>query len=132
MLKIQTTYHINDCVYARFDLDNKIGEAWLQLPSSQTSRHNIELDGTELESGEELHRRILEGLLTELYELYPDKTIRHLFYAGCDVDNIKSITEEYTYGWRSFFVKLKNGSEEKYDEVPGDCDEEGFFLVLVD
>jgi hypothetical protein len=136
MLEIQTNYHIDGCIYVRFALNGKTGEAWLQLPSSQTSRHNIEIDGVELEEGGGLHQWILDGLLVELRQLYPNKVMRHLFYAGCDVDNIKNVTEEwekkrrhYGYGWRYYIVELKDGTTERYNEVPGDVNVEDFYLV---
>lgn len=129
MLEIQTTYHIDGCVYVRFKLNSKTGEAWLQLPSSQTSRHNIELDGAELEKDGGLHQWILDGLLVELRQLYPDKTIRHMFYAGCDVDNIVNVTENWEEGWRKYVVEFKDGTTERYNEVPGDVNVEDFYLV---
>ncbi|MDD3001928.1 MAG: hypothetical protein PHF29_09265 [Candidatus Riflebacteria bacterium] len=129
MLEVQTNYHIDGCVYVGFTLNSKTGEAWLQLPSSQTSRHNIELDGNELDIGGGLHQWILDGLLVELHQLYPDKVIRHLFYAGCDVDNVKSITEEWEKGWRYYIVELNDGTIERYEEVPGDVNEDDFYFV---
>lgn len=129
MLEVQTNYHIDGCIYVGFTLNGKTGEAWLQLPSSQTSRHNIELDGKELDIGGGLHQWILDGLLVELRQLYPDKTKRHLFYAGCDVDNIVNITEEWEKGWRYYDVELKDGSTERYEEVPGDYSAEDFCLI---
>lgn len=128
-MKIQTNYYIDGCVYVRFTLNGKTGEAWLQLPDSQTSRHNIELDGVELEKDGGLHQWILDGLLVELRQLYPDKLQRHLFYAGCDVDDVLNVTESWEDGWRKYTVELKDGSTEKYKEVPGDDNEDDFYLV---
>lgn len=119
MLEIQTTYHIDECVYVRFIQDGRTGEAWLQLPDMQTSRHNIELDGVELEEGV-LFELTLEDLLMGLHELYPDKVIRHLFYAGCDVDNIADIIKSWENGWQNYTVELADGSTERYTEVTGD------------
>lgn len=129
MLEVQTGYHLDGVTYIRFTLNGKIGEAWLQLPSSQTSRHNIELDGAELEKDGGLHQWILDGLLVELRQLYPDKVIRHLFYAGCDVDYITNITEEWENGWRKYIVELNDDIIERYEEVPGDVNDEDCYLV---
>lgn len=129
MLEIQTNYHIDGCVYVRFGLNGKIGEAWLQLPNSQTSRHNIELDGVELEENGGLHQWILDGLLVELRQLYPNEVTRHLFYAGCAVDDIVNVSESWQDGWRYYIVELKGGSVERYEEVPGDVNEDDFYLV---
>ncbi|NCB43642.1 MAG: hypothetical protein EOM59_13640 [Clostridia bacterium] len=129
MLEVQTNYYIDGCVYVRFTLNGKTGEAWLQLPNSQTSRHNIELDGAKLKKDGGLYQWLLDGLLVELRQLYPDETIRHLFYAGCDVDDIVNVTEEWEKGWRYYDVELKDGSTERYEEVPGDVNEDDFYLV---
>ena len=129
MLEVQTGYHLDGVTYIRFTLNGKTGEAWLQLPSSQTSRHNIELDGAELEKDGGLHQWILDGLLVELHQLYPDKVMRHLFYAGCDVDYITNITEEWEGGRRYYIVELNDDSTERYEEVPGDVNDEDSYLV---
>ena len=129
MLEVQTTYHINGRIYVRFGLNGKNGEAWLQLPSSQTSRHNIELDGVELEENGGLHQWILDGLLVELRQLYPNEVKRYLFYAGCNVDDIVNVSESWQDGWRYYVVELKDGSIERYEEVPGDVNEEDYYLV---
>ena len=129
MLEVQTNYHIDGCVYVGFTLNGKTGEAWLQFPSSQTSRHNIELDGNELDIGGGLHQWILDGLLVEIHQLYPDKVMRHLFYAGCDVDNIVDIIKSWEGGWQHYTVELKDGSIERYEEVPGDVNDDDFYFV---
>jgi hypothetical protein len=129
--EIETNYYIDGCIYVRFALNGKSGEAYLQLPNSQTSRHDIEIDGTEIEDGE-LHQWILDGLLVELRQLYPDKLQRHLFYAGCDVDDVLDVTESWEDGWRKYTVELKDGSTEKYKEVPDDDCADDFYLVKED
>lgn len=129
MLEIQTTCHLDGATYVRFTLNAKTGEAWLQLPCSQMSRHRIELDGVELEEGGGRHQWILDGMMVELRQLYPDATVRYLFYAGCDVDNIVGVSERWEDGWRKYVVEFKDGSTEKYEEVPGDIDEDDFYFV---
>ena len=125
MLEIQTGYHEDGVTYVRFIQDGKTGEAWLQLPNSQTSRHNIVFDGAELEEDGVWYQHILDGLLKQLHELYPDRIIFHLFAAGCDVDYITNITEKWEDGWRKYFVELNEDSTEKYKEASGDH----FYLV---
>lgn len=117
MLEIQTAYHIDECVYVRFTQDGRAGEAWLQLPDIQTSRHNVELDGVELDQEGILFELTLEDLLMGLHELYSDKVIRHLFYAGCDVDNIADIVKSWENGCQNYTVELTDGSFERYKEV---------------